>query len=288
MLRKTVVAGRFYPGTKEQCLDELKDCLKKEKLDKAIPSKVLGGIVPHAGWVYSGSTAGLVFQAVKQNYTDPLFILFGSVHVHGVSLPSIVSKGSWETPLGELEIDEEVSRKILEESGGLIVDNPAPHRGEHSIEVQLPFIKYLFPDSKIVTIMVPPDENAVKAGKIVASVISGLEKEAVIIGSTDMTHYGFHYDFLSKGSGMNALDWVKNVNDRKLVDLMAAMEEEKIVPEASKSRSACGAGAISATISAVKAMGAKEGDLLKYTTSYDEIPGGNPSSFVGYTGMVFY
>jgi len=288
MSRKTVVAGRFYPGTGEQCLDELMDCLKKEKLEKQMSSKILGGIVPHAGWVYSGSTAGLVFQAVKQTAKNPLFIMFGAVHVHGASSPSIYSRDSWDTPLGEIELDADLSRQLIEKSNGLIVENPGPHEREHSIEVQLPFIKHLFPEAKIITIMVPPDKNAAKVGEIAGSVIAESGREAVVIGSTDLTHYGFHYDFMSKGTGKDALEWVRNVNDKKLVDLVVSMKAVEVVPEASKSRSACGAGAIAATISAVKAMGAKTGELLKYTTSYDEIPGGNPSSFVGYAGVVFY
>ena len=229
----------------------------------------------------------MVFQAIKQTSENPLFILFGSVHVYGVSSPSILVEGAWETPLGDIEISEKVSREIMEESNGLIVENPRPHYREHSIEVQLPFIKYLFPEARIVTIMVPPDEMAVKTGEVVGHVASKLE-EAVIIGSTDLTHYGFHYDLFTKGNGKGALDWVKNTNDKKLVDLILAMKSNEIVPEASKSRSACGAGAIAATVSSMKAMGAKNGELLKYTTSYDEIPSGEPSSFVGYAGVIFY
>lgn len=287
MNRIPVVAGRFYPGTGEQCLSELKECLEKEKLEKNITSKVLGGIVPHAGWVYSGSTAGLVFQAIKQFYESPVFIFFGAVHVYGVTLPSIFSEGLWETPVGDIQIDEELSQKIMEKSDGLIIANESPHNREHSIEVQLPFVKYLFPDSKIVTIMVPPDKNALQTGEIVGRVISGIEKDCVVIGSTDLTHYGSNYDMFVKGSGMNALEWVKNVNDKKLIDLMLSMKSDKIVPQASGDRSACGAGAITATISAVKAMGANKGELLKYTTSYDEIPSGHPNSFVGYAGVIF-
>jgi len=287
MNREPVVAGRFYPGSKEQCLETVKECLDKEKFTKDITSRVMGGIVPHAGWVYSGSTAGLVFQAIKQTSSPSIFVLFGAVHVHGVSSPSIWRDGIWETPLGDISVNQEVTHKILERSKGLIIENTSPHEREHSIEVQVPFIQYFFPEATIVPIMVPPDKNALKTGEIVGHVMAEYNN-SVVIGSTDLTHYGYNYGHLSHGTGKAALDWVKGVNDKKLVELVVAMKAEEIIPEASNNGSACGAGAIAATISALRVMGASKGDLLKYTTSYDEIPSGEPSSFVGYSGVIFY
>ncbi|MEQ8192703.1 MAG: AmmeMemoRadiSam system protein B [Candidatus Eremiobacterota bacterium] len=288
MVRKSVVSGRFYPEDREQCLSELKECLEKEQVREKTDSKILGGIVPHAGWVYSGSTAGLVFQAIKKQASSPLFLIFGAVHVYGVSGPSIWREGSWETPLGNIDVNQAVAEDIIKEGKGLIVENPAPHTKEHSIEVQLPFIKYLFPESQIVPVMVPPDRRALQAGDIAGHVLAKYNKETVVIGSTDLTHYGMHYGQLEKGTGSKALDWVKNVNDKMIVDLMISMKSEEIVPEADKSGNACGAGAITATMSAVRVLGAKEGKLLKYTTSHDEIPSmGEATSFVGYAGVVF-
>ena len=95
----------------------------------------------------------------------------------------------------------------------------------------------------------------VKVGEIVGKVISKYDKECVVIGSTDLTHYGYNYEQIDKGTGMAALDWVKNVNDKKLVDLILSLDSEKVVPRASSDRSACGSGAISSTISAVKGNG---------------------------------
>ncbi|HPZ10366.1 MAG TPA: AmmeMemoRadiSam system protein B [Candidatus Eremiobacteraeota bacterium] len=288
MHRKPVVAGRFYPDIKEQCINELKECLEKERLTQKIEGKISGGIVPHAGWVYSGSTAGLVFQAIKEGHTSPVFVIFGAVHVYGVPGPAIFAEGSWETPLGEIEIHQDLSEEIIKEGKGFIVEDISPHRKEHSIEVQLPFIKYLFPESKIVTIMVPPDKNALAVGEIVGKILSNYKEDCVVVGSTDLTHYGMHYGQMDKGVGKDALHWVKNVNDKRLVDLIIALKAEDVVSEADSHGSACGAGAITATIAAVRLLGAKEGKLLKYTTSYDEIPSfGDPSSFVGYSAVVF-
>jgi len=184
--------------------------------------------------------------------------------------------------------NQSLAEDIIKEGKGLIVENTAPHKKEHSIEVQLPFIKYFFPDSQIVPVMVPPDKRALQTGEIIGKILSGYNKEVIVIGSTDLTHYGMHYGQLEKGTGNEALDWVKNVNDKKIVDLMIAMKAEEIVPESDKSGNACGAGAITATMSAVRVLGAKKGKVLKYTTSYDEIPSmGEASSFVGYAGVVF-
>ena len=288
MTRKNIVNGRFYPAPQDQCLEELKECLEKEPLPDDIPGEIFGAIVPHAGWAYSGSTAALVFKSIRSVYSSPVFILFGAVHVYGVYSPSVWTRGDWETPIGNIPVNEEIADKIIKESNGFITENPVPHTKEHSIEVQLPFIKHLFPDASIVPIMVPPDDNAVITGKIVGNILKSFKEPSVCVGSSDMTHYGFHYDFFDMGKGQKALEWVKDVNDKKLIDLMLLMKEDDVVPEAHKSKSACGSGAITATVAASKIRGAAGGRLLKYTTSYDEIPSGEPASFVGYSGIIFY
>ena len=106
----------------------------------------------------------------------------------------------------------------------------------------------------------------------------------MILGSTDLTHYGYNYGHTPKGGGREAVDWVKNENDKRAVDLMMAMDAEGVVEESLKNHNACCSGAVAAAISAAKSLGAQEGKKLIYSTSYDIRP---DNSFVGYVGIVF-
>ena len=105
-----------------------------------------------------------------------------------------------------------------------------------------------------------------------------------IIGSTDLTHYGPNYDFTVKGVGKEALDWVKNTNDKRMCDLFVAMKAEEILTEAQKHYNACCNAAVSTAIITLQNLGAKKGELIRYYTSYDIQPG---SSFVGYAGVIY-
>ena len=281
------VAGAFYPASEKSCLALIESTLSVEFPDVTVPEKIHGGIVPHAGWVYSGSTAGLVYRAIKSRTSPRTFILFGAVHVPGVRRPAMVDRGAWETPLGDIPIDEALAGRIREELGDLLEIDPRPHRHEHSLEVQLPYIRHLFPESAIIPIMVPPSEEAVETGARIARIVAEEDGQVVFIGSTDLTHYGRNFGFTPAGTGSAALRWMKETNDRQMVDRCTRLEAEEVVKEAERHHNACGAGAVAALLSSVKTLGASRGTLLRYTTSFDESGGNDYSVIVGYMGMVF-
>lgn len=283
MIREPVRAGSFYPAAARDCETMIKTCLDAwEPVPDFFP-KV--GIVPHAGWVFSGPTAAAVYKAFLNRKPDT-FIILGAVHVHGVSGPVLYPDGAWRTPLGEMEIDADLNRLILEKLP--VAMDTAAHEYEHSIEVQIPFLQYLFPESRLMAVALPPLDHVHEFGTALAEILKKEEKDIAVLASTDMTHYGaMNFGFAPKGSGQAALDWVKNENDKRLIDLILNLEASEIVQEAENSRSACGAGAIAAAVAFAKATGLKEGRLLDYTTSYDVMPDGPPSDFVGYAGIVF-
>jgi len=152
------------------------------------------------------------------------------------------------------------------------------------VELQLPFIKYFFKDTKIVAMGVPPHKNSLEIGRTVVEVSKRLGLRVKVIGSTDLTHYGVNYGFVSKGTGKQAVDWVRNKNDRRVIDAMLALETENVIAEARSSQNACCAGAAATAIETAKHLGADQADELAYATSYDKSPG---DSFVGYAGIVF-
>ncbi len=285
--RKPIVAGQFYPGRHDSCVDEINECLKARTLGKSLPETIVAGIVPHAGWTFSGSLAALVFSAVKQRHEKVhTFVIFGAAHGYFGQSPAVYETGSWITPLGEVAIDEELAGAVL--SSGTAVSDSAPHRAEHSIEVQLPFIQYLYPEARIVPVMVPPTAQAPVLGERVAALVKDRDGSVMTVGTSDLSHYGQRYAFKSHGTGRKALEWVKNENDKRIIDLCLKMAAEEIVPEATRNLNACGGGALAATVAYARALGVKKGELLHYTTSYDVLPEDEePSDFVGYAGIVF-
>lgn len=279
------VAGMFYPADERSCRQEVTECLRSpESVD--LPGPIWGGVVPHAGWAFSGPTAGRVFAALKAQEPPETIVLFGAVHSWGVSGSSMYGSGSWRTPLGELFIDEELAQAVLEASEGLVADKPQAHASEHSIEVQLPFIKHLFPDVRILPIAMPPIAAASDVGRGVARAVRSLGRSSVAVGSSDLTHYGPRYGFTPVGVGNRALEWTRQ-NDRRLLDLVVEMRAAEIVDEAKAHRNACGAGAIAASMAYAAELGATKGILLHYTTSHEVMPRGAPSDMVGYGAAIF-
>ena len=288
--RKSIVAGQFYPGQHDSCVDEINECLDARTLSEPLPETIVAGIVPHAGWTFSGSLAALVFLAIKQQHEKVhTFVIFGAAHGYFGQSPAVYDRGSWITPLGEVAIDEELADAVL--SASPVVSDASAHRAEHSIEVQVPFIQYLFPGAKILPIIVPPREQAVALGKSIGQIINKDEhKKIVCIGSTDLTHYGPRYGFTPMGVSEDALKWADSVNDKKFIDLALKLEPERLLASAAENCNACGAGAAAAAIAAAKQIGKTEGLLLVHANSNEVMlrkMGTTSADSVGYAAIVF-
>ena len=288
--RKSIVAGQFYPGQHDSCVDEINECLDARTLSEPLPETIVAGIVPHAGWTFSGSLAALVFLAIKQQHEKVhTFVIFGAAHGYFGQSPVVYDRGSWITPLGEVAIDEELADAVL--SAGPVVSDASAHRAEHSIEVQVPFVQYLFPGAKILPIIVPPREQAVALGNSIGQIINKDEhKKIVCIGSTDLTHYGPRYGFTPMGVSEDALKWADSVNDKKFIDLALKLEPERLLADAAENCNACGAGAAAAAIAAAKQIGKTEGLLLVHANSNEVMlrkMGTASADSVGYAAIVF-
>ena len=183
MIRNPVVSGQFYPESPSQ----LKAMIEGMVDDKAVKEEVIGLVSPHAGYIYSGPVAGAVVSRIKFKDT---FIIIGPNHTGRGKPLSIMTQGTWKTPLGEVEIDSEMGKQILATSSHLEEDYVA-HQYEHSIEVQLPFLQYFKKDIKLVPIILAYSSGATykEVGKELAKAIKDLGREVVIIASSDMTHY---------------------------------------------------------------------------------------------------
>ena len=252
----------------------------------AEPAKVVAGVVPHAGWAYSGAVAAKVLKCVKEKGNPSTFIVLSAIHRWGVQRNAVYARGAWWTPWGDIEVDSEMAAMLLQSSPNECVEDTMAHSQEHSAEVQMPLIKYFFPQAKVVPVIVLPYPGAAALGQKIGEVVVQSKKEVVVLGTTDLTHYGPNYGFTPVGTGPRALQWFKE-NDARITSLALAMKAEDIVPEAAQYHNACGAGAMAAAIAAGRAMGARKGVLVEYTTSYDVMREGDFQMGVGYAGIVF-
>jgi AmmeMemoRadiSam system protein B len=195
----------------------------------------------------------------------------------------MMAEGAWETPFGEICVDEQLAGELTKQFS-FTPESPNNFNQDNTIELQLPFIKYFFSEAKIVAMGVPPARSSLEIGRTIVDIANRLDLRIKVIGSTDLTHYGRNYGFVSEGTGEQALDWVRNQNDRRIIDRMLDMDAEKVIREALANHNACCAGAAATAIETAKHLGADRAASIGYATSYDKSPG---DSFVGYVGIVF-
>ena len=288
--RKPIVAGQFYPGQHYSCVDQINECLDARTLSESVPETIVAGIVPHAGWTFSGSLAALVFSAIRQQHEKVhTFVMFGAAHSYFGRSPALCGRGVWETPLGDVALDEELADAVMK--SGTAVSDAGAHIPEHSIEVQVPFIQYLFAGAKILPILVPPTEEAIALGTRVGEIIAQDEQKKIIcLGSTDLTHYGPRYGFIPKGTGEKALAWAKEVNDETFIEAALKLDAASLLTIAAENSNACGPGASAATVAAAKVLGASRGYLLAHTTSNEimrEKMSTSSADAVGYAAIIF-
>ncbi|MEW6489752.1 MAG: AmmeMemoRadiSam system protein B [Thermodesulfobacteriota bacterium] len=279
--RRPQAAG-FY---RSECTPERIQAYVEGFVPPSEPARPVAGVVPHAGWQYSGALAAKVFRTLQERGNPRAFVLLGAVHRWGVDRNAVYASGPWETPLGPVEVDEPLARELLRRLPGDLAEDPEAHQGEHSLEVQVPFIRHFFPGARIVPIAVPPGPGTVALGEGLGRALAG-RNDVVFIGSTDLTHYGAPYGFAPAGAGPAAQEWMRE-NDRRMLELVTGLKPEAIAAEARTHHNACGYGALAAAVAAARTRGAPRGVLLEYTTSHDVAGERRFEMAVGYAGVVF-
>lgn len=281
-LRKSVFSGSWYPAESRACEDQIRSFLEEGKDQSTTIGNPVGGIVPHAGWYFSGSIACNVIQRLAVNLSPDVVVVFG-MHLHTGSPRVIMPEGAWETPFGPLEVDAALAGELTRQYD-FHLESPTRFNQDNTIELQMPFIRYFFKEARVVALGVPPADQTLALAESLVATAQDLDRDMVVIGSTDLTHYGPNYGFTSQGHGSQAVEWVRNKNDRRVIDAMLRMDPQGVIREARKNDNACCSGAAAAAIAAGKALGAQKAEELVYATSYDKSPG---DSFVGYVGVLF-
>jgi MEMO1 family protein len=282
--KRTAFAGTWYPASAESCKTEIKKFLS-EKSGPAT-GDFAAGIVPHAGWVYSGSIACRTIASLvpsgEKHAPVHTIVLFGA-HMHKQSEPFVMTQGAIETPLGDIAVDAELV-EALADNISIRKRSPVKFVEENTLELQYPFIKYFFPDAKIVVCGVAPSFFAPIIGTMAVETANALNRTIRVIGSTDMTHYGPDFGFAPAGTGETAVEWVTTSNDAAALAAMKKIDDKEIIAQGLDNHNMCCPGAAAATAAAAKKMGANQALVLDYATSFDKT---RSDSFVGYTGLLY-
>jgi hypothetical protein len=263
--RGPAVAGTFYPGRKEQLRETVNEMVDRG----ASKTKALGIISPHAGYIYSGRGAGMVFSRVE--ITDDVIIL--GVNHRGIGADvAIMSEGSWLTPLGETQIDSGLA-KMISSGTRLVEEDESTHRNEHSLEVQLPFIQYFKPEAKIVPLCLSrmSYEECAELGKAIAGAVEKFGKPVLMVASSDMSHY-IQAEEAKKKDNL-ALDKVLKLDPK---GLYKTVYENEITM--------CGFIPAAVMLAAAIELGAKKAELVDYRNSGDVT--GDYSEVVAYGSVM--
>jgi len=278
-VRRPTQAGAFYEGDAEALKTQIENCFLQEFGPKKLPTvnrdgprKVVGLVCPHAGYMFSGAVAANAYYELAQDGKPDTAVILGPNHTGYGSALALMNEGVWRTPLGDVEVDGATANQIVQETRLVDVDDVA-HRFEHSIEVQLPFLQYLYgSEFKFVPVCFQMQDlsSAVEVGKALVEVLAN--KNAVVIASSDMTHYEPQGNAAAKD--LAALKAVEAMDEKRFYSII---ETQNVT--------ACGYGPIATVIAAAKGLGAKEAKLLCYKSSGDVT--GDYSSVVGYAAVSF-
>jgi MEMO1 family protein len=267
MIRLPAVAGRFYPDDPVRLRADVDSFLASGGKQKKIRARAC--LVPHAGYMYSGSVAGEVYGRID---IPARVILLGPRHFPRGAPLAILSEGAWQTPLGMALIDRLLAEKIVR-AFPVLREDAVAHSTEHSLEVQLPFLQRLAPTFAFVPIVIGPAqwEPLEALGHALASVIAAEREPVLVIASSDMNHY--------------ESDAVTRVKDRKAIDQILALDARKLFEAVrDENISMCGYAAAVAAVIAARELGAAEAELIRYATSGEV--NGDLQEVVGYAGML--
>ncbi len=281
--RKAIVAGSFYDSNRESLFQQLTNCFLHDIGPQSLPEKGLstderkirGVISPHAGFMFSGPIAAYHFLHLSQEKVPQTIIILGPNHRGMGGEIAIMPSGQWETPLGSIEIDQTIADDIItHDKEKRIKDDRQAHEFEHSIEVQLPFLQFIYPHNQFKIVPICISNQELNAMKYLADTIFHAikEKTCLLIASSDFTHYEDQES--AKRKDNEAIEKIINMDSNLFYDTISR-----------NAASICGPGPIAVVIEVCKKLGINKGQLLKYATSGD-ISGMN-DQVVGYASIIF-
>jgi len=267
-IRESVIAGSWYPGRREVLESQIDKYLTEAKKEDS--TGLIALISPHAGYIYSGPVAASAYKQLEGRRFNTVIIIAPSHHV-AIKGASVYNRGAFRTPLGLVEVDVELSNKLIEANPDFYFHEGA-HKDEHSLEIQLPFLQRLLGSFKMVPIVMW-DKSLKNCKSLSATISTIVSKDTLIVASSDLSHYYPHEKAVEL--------------DKIVIDAVQSLDPEKLSKDFDRGRcEACGAGPIITTMLAAKSLGANRARILQYATSGDT--SGDYSRVVGYLAAGIY
>ncbi|MCU0860971.1 MAG: AmmeMemoRadiSam system protein B [Methanomassiliicoccales archaeon] len=267
-MRYPAVAGKFYSSKEKALREQIEDAFRSPLGPGEVPSlggsrgRIVGGVVPHAGYMFSGPVAAHVYGAIAKGGFPETFVIIGPNH-HGIGSGVAMTSEDFVTPLGTCQVDKELVKRLR----GFVDEDPSAHQHEHSVEVQVPFIQYFSREVKFLplTMLFQDYETAKDLGARLRKACQG--KDVIVLASSDFSHYVPRHH--------------AERQDRAVIDRIVALDAQGVeATVTAKDVSMCGYGPVMAMLEAVQG---EEAELLKYATSGDVHP---MQEVVGYAGIV--
>jgi len=268
VLRLPAVAGRFYPSDPDELTAVVRDYATVPSSRELVRWKAC--LVPHAGYLYSGHVAGAVLSRI---FLPPKILILGVRHFPRGQPMAILSRGTWRTPLGDAPIDEALAQSLAT-ACPLLREDSVAHAPEHSLEVQLPFLQVLAPGFAFVPVALGTVrfEDLVVVGEAIGRVLAASREEILLLATSDLNHYED--------------DATTRIKDHQAIAKLLALDARGLYDTCRIEQiSMCGLGPAVAMLTALRAIGAKRSELVRYATSGDV--SGDKSAVVGYAGMIF-
>ena len=260
MIRKPAVSGVFYPSDRRELKLMVENFLKKASLEGNESGRAVSFVAPHAGYLYSGQIAAYAYRALiesRRNMGYCTFVVIGPSH-DGYAESGVVSLSDWETPLGVVKNDMELSHKIAEECALSTEDRHIAN--EHSVEVQLPFLQTLF--EKPMCSFICMTDQSPRASRAVCDAIikasKSLKRNVIVIASSDFNHY--ESAEMAEKKDMQVIEEIIGLDPEKMYKALERTED-----------TACGYGPIAVAMLFAKERGAEKATLLKYANSGDVV-----------------
>jgi AmmeMemoRadiSam system protein B len=289
MVKRADFAGSWYPASEKECrrmIDgferDLDEAHAGKKAARTVSGAPLAVMAPHAGWLYSGSTAWAALRAAAAVKPTRIVIFGGHLGPH--DRHRLMDTDGWETPFGVQPADRDAIGAIANETD-FEIETERRYRRDNGVELVLALAAAIWPETPVVAIGAPASEKSIELGRAVRGAIErrgGLSASTLFIASTDLTHYGPDYGFTPKGTGEAALRWSRDENDAEFLSRVVSADAAGVLGSAALHSNACCPGAVAA---AITASGATRGVLLRSTTSHERV-GGVPENFVGYGAVV--
>ncbi len=270
-VRRAAVAGRWYPGTPEALGREIDRHLAAARAVE-VPGRLVGLVSPHAGLHYSGPVAAYGYGLLRG--CRPLTaVLIGPSHRVPFEGVAVDASSAWETPLGRAVVDEDAAGALLAAGAPLVFEDADPHRAEHSLEMQLPFLQHLVPSLRIVPLLMGSQSSREIEGLAQALAVALQGRDVLLVASSDLSHY--------------RPAAIANRLDAAVADAVGRFAADDLALRlSSQDNVACGGGPIVSVMKAARSLGADRATILKYADSGDVEPG-DKDQVVGYLSAAF-